>query len=167
MNPSWRLLKADFSPLSQNRRQVWVGRDLKMHLIPPALGRFPFHYPRFLLAPFNLAWNISETAQERFPPLQGCQSLSPFQISPRAGFVWMQVSSPANEAHTVPRDVLTPSHLPWQHSLVMWQLWHSPCLCLAMLHWISGSLSLEFHSLYKFNILATLSAPADLCCGWI
>jgi len=37
---------------------VWVGRDLKDHLVPtPAMSRDIFHQPRVLRAPSNLALN--------------------------------------------------------------------------------------------------------------
>jgi len=40
---------------------VWVGRDLKDHLVPtpPAMGRDIFHQPRLLRAPSNMALNTA------------------------------------------------------------------------------------------------------------
>jgi len=39
---------------------VWVGRDLIDHPVqPPAIGRDPFHQPRVLRAPSNLALNTA------------------------------------------------------------------------------------------------------------
>jgi len=40
---------------------VWVGRDLKDHLVPTpsAIGRDTFHYTRLLKAPSNLALDTS------------------------------------------------------------------------------------------------------------
>jgi len=42
-------------------RMVWVGRDLKDHLVPtpPAMSRDIFHQPRVLRAPSNLALNTA------------------------------------------------------------------------------------------------------------
>jgi len=43
---------------------VWVGKDLKDHLVPtpPAMGMDTFHYTRLLKAPSSLALNLSMEA---------------------------------------------------------------------------------------------------------
>jgi len=42
---------------------IWVGRDLKDHLVPtpptPGMGNDTFHQTRLLKAPFNLALNCA------------------------------------------------------------------------------------------------------------
>ncbi|KAM4755607.1 farnesyl pyrophosphate synthase isoform 2-T2 [Cyanocitta cristata] len=72
---------------SQNHRLVWVGRDIKDHLVPlPCHGRDTFHCPNLLQAPSNLALDTSRDSGQlqllwapcarASPPSQGGISFS-------------------------------------------------------------------------------------------